>query len=161
MEAIASEIGGVAGESRGFSVHAAAQNEPADMCPPRTFFGCVRIAWMVTVLVVYPMHGNPEDRPAFESECAADREQIFHPLRRLKAAMRQQPMVANTDSEVDGKHPQNYCNGKPLPAKAEQRSHSAHVEDCDKDRRNPVDAALVVRAAHPQFVSFGRRCLSV
>ena len=62
---------------------------------------------MVRMLMVNAMRGDPEDRPAFERERAADGQEVLDPLRRLVAAMRQQAVVAHADAERAGDPPQD------------------------------------------------------
>src|SRR5580698_8732109 len=95
MEAVAGEIGNVAGQSRCLGVHGLAEDHPANVSPPGAFFRSVRVAGMVAVLVMDAVYGNPEDRSALKRERGADGEQVLDPLGSLEAAMREQAMVAD------------------------------------------------------------------
>ena len=61
----------------------------------------VRITFLVRVLMVHAVGGDPEDRPALERQRAADRQEILERLRRLEAAMGVQPVIAEADAEAD------------------------------------------------------------
>ena len=66
----------------------------------------MRIAFVIGMLVVNAVRGDPEDRSALKRERAADREEVLDPLRRLVAAVRQQAVIAHADAEAAGDPPQ-------------------------------------------------------
>src|SRR5678816_3625202 len=76
---------------------------PAHMRPPLTLARSVRIfAHHLGMLVVNSVGYDPIDCSAFKREHPADGQEIFEPLRRFVAAMRQQAMVAHTHSDPTG-----------------------------------------------------------
>ena len=89
----------------------------------------MRIAFLVGVLVMHAVRGDPEDRPALERQRAADREEVLERLRGLEAAVRVQPVVAEADAEAD-RHPvQHERDDQIRPAEEEpERRDGEHVE---------------------------------
>ena len=88
----------------------------------------VRIAVVVGVLVVHAVRRDPENRPAFERQRAADGQEVLERLRRLVAAVRVQPVIAEADAEAD-RHPvQHERDEQVRPAEEEQRGHGEDVE---------------------------------
>ena len=83
-----------------------AGDDPAHVSPDAAIVGGMRVAFFVGVLVMHAMSSNPEDGPAFESERAADREEILHPFGSLVAAMGEQAVVAHADAEAAGDPPE-------------------------------------------------------
>ena len=81
-----------------------AEQDPAHVRPEAAVARRVRIAVVVGVLVVDAVRRHPEDRPALERQRAADRQEVLEGLRRLVAAVRVQPVIAQADAEPDG-HP--------------------------------------------------------
>ncbi len=72
----------------------------------------MRIAGAVGELMVHAMHPYPEDRPAFQGQRAAYREQILDPLRSLVAAMGEQSMITHADAEAAGEPPEEELQPK-------------------------------------------------
>ncbi len=64
--------------------------------------GRMRIALLIGFLMVNTMHGDPEDRPAFERQRAANGEEILQPERAFVSPVRMQPVVSHADSEAGG-----------------------------------------------------------
>ena len=67
---------------RGVVVLRFAEENPAHVRPEAADARRVRIERLVGVLMVQAVRGDPEDRPAFERQRAADREEILEQLRR-------------------------------------------------------------------------------
>ena len=83
-------------------VHAFAPEDPAHVRPPRAFARRVRIAFVIRVLVVDAVRGDPEDRPALERERAAPRQEVLDRLVGLVAPVGQQAVIAHADAEHAG-----------------------------------------------------------
>ena len=83
-------------------MQALAAENPAGVRPPRAFARRVRIAFAIRVLVMDAMRRDPEDRPAFERQRAAPREDVLDPLVGLVAPVGQQPVIAHADAEHAG-----------------------------------------------------------
>src|SRR6185312_11509863 len=101
VDLLAGEIGGVATEQGGLRVQSASGEDPAGVCPPRAVVRCVWIAFVVRVLMMDAMCGDPEDRSTFERHRAAHGDEVFHPWKSFVAAMCQQAMVGHADADVD------------------------------------------------------------
>ncbi len=68
VDAIAGEVGGVAAEESGLGVQGAAGENPAGVGPPGAVVRSVRVAFVVGVLMMDAVGGDPEDGSAFERE---------------------------------------------------------------------------------------------
>src|ERR1700733_2058531 len=114
------------------------------MCPPSAFNRRMRVAILVGKLVVNSMCCHPENRAAFQRQRCADREAVLEPSRNLVAAMREQAVVAHSDSQARGYPPQSDCNEKSCPCEVEQRDYRKRVEDDHHARRHPIDSGIVL-----------------
>ena len=112
----------------------------------------MRIAFFVGVLVMHAVRGDPDDRPAFERERAANGQKIFNPVRSLVSAMRQQPVIAHADAEASGNPIQHDGQGERLPRKQEKRSDRADVkqehEGGGRPVQRPLESPVVMQNAH-------------
>src|SRR5579864_5456075 len=95
--------------------------------------------------MVNAVRGYPENRPAFKRQHGAERQQIFHPLRRLKSAMREQAMVAHADARAARHPPQKDPDQQRLPREEKKRRHGAHVKHGHEKGRNPVHFVVLCR----------------
>lgn len=109
------------------------------MSPEAAVVGRVRVAFLVGVLMMLTVGGDPEDRSAFESECAADGEEILEPARCFVAAMREEAVVAHANAEAAGDPPQEHGDEEGLPMKHEERGDSADVERDHDEESDPDD----------------------
>src|SRR5271154_3101670 len=100
----------------------------------------MRIAVVVRKLMMDTVRGHPENRPAFERQRRAPGKKVFHPLRSLLPAMRQQAMIGHTDAEAAGNPPQENSDKKCRPGKEKQCRNRAHVKQSHGDRRAPIEA---------------------
>jgi hypothetical protein len=128
VEFIFTKVGNVGQKFCGIVVHGLTCEDPTHVSPETAVTRRVRVTLLVRVLVMYPMCGDPKYWPAFQSQRAAHSEEIFHPPRRLVAAMRQQAMVAHPDAQAPGGPPQHHREQARFPAEYEQRSQSANVK---------------------------------
>ncbi len=147
---VAGEVGGVAAQQGGFGVHGAAGDDPADVGPPGAVLRGVRVAFVVGVLVVDAVGGDPEDRSALKRHGAAGGDEVLEPLGGAVAAVGQQAVVAHADADVDGEEVGDGEGGEVLPREEEERGDGADVEQAHDDRGDPVDAALLVLTAHAE-----------
>jgi hypothetical protein len=67
-------------------------------------------------------------------------------------AVRQQAMIGHADADVDREEVHDCEDCKVLPGEAEERGDSANVEEAHDDGGDPVDAALLVLAAHAKVL---------
>src|SRR5450759_5551058 len=86
-------------------VHGLAGKDPSHMGPESPVARAVRIAFLVRILVMLAMRGDPENGSALKSERSASRQKIFDPLWRLIAAMGEQPVIAHANAETPGNPP--------------------------------------------------------
>jgi hypothetical protein len=98
----------------------------------------MRVTGLIGLLMMYAMHGNPEDRSAFEAERPANGEEIFQPQWALVTPMRMQPVVSHADPETGG-DPVNENGGQEVaPTEHKQRSNRADVKQAENDYGRPV-----------------------
>ena len=86
------------------------------------------------------MGGDPENRPAFEGERAAEREEVLDPLGGLVAAMREQAVVAHADAQRAGDIPHDDGGEDGASIDEEKRRQRPDVERGHGDGGDPVDA---------------------
>ena len=149
---VAGEVGGVAAEQGGLGVEGAAGEDPTGVGPPGAVARSVRVAFVVGVLMMDAMGGDPEDGTAFEGHGAAGGDEVLQPFGDAVAAMGEQAVVGHADADVDGEEVHDAEGGEVLPGEAEERSDGADVEEAHDDGGDPVDAALLVLAAHAQVL---------
>jgi len=66
--------------------------------------------------------------------------------------MREQAVVGHADADVDGEEVHDGEGGEVLPGEAEEGGDGPGVEENHDDGGDPVDAALLVSAAHAQVL---------
>ena len=140
VEAVAGEVGDVAGKNGGLCVERLAPDEPSGMGPPAAFARGVGVAVVVAELMVNAVRGHPEDGAALERERGAERHEVLKPLGDLVATVREQAVVAHANADVNGQNVKNDHRGQTPPAEEEKRSKRTDVEDCDDPECEPVDA---------------------
>ena len=96
--------------------------------------------------------GDPEDGPALKGEAAAHRDEVLDPPGGAVAAVCEQAMVGHADADVDGEevHDDEGCQVR--PGEEEERGDGSDMEEAHEDGREPVDAALLVLAAHAEVL---------
>ena len=139
VELVFAEVGDVGEELGGVVVHGLAGDEPADVGPESTFAGRVRVAFLVGVLVMLAMGGDPEDGAALESEGGADGEDVLHPSGGFVAAMGEEAMVAHADAEASGNPPEKHGNEEGFPTEHEERGDGAEMERDHDEEGQPDD----------------------
>jgi len=139
VEFVFAEFRDVGEEIVGVIMHGGASDEPADMGPEPAVVGRVRIAFLVGVLMMLAVDGDPEDGSAFEGERSADSEEILHPFGRLVATMGEEAMVAHAYAEASGDPPEKHCDEEGLPVEHEERGDGAEVERNHDEEREPDD----------------------
>ena len=152
VDLVAGEVGGVAAEQRGLGVQGAAGEDPAGVCPPGAVVRGVRIAFVVGVLMMDAVGGDPEDGSALKRHGAAGGDEVLDPLGGAVAAMREQAVVGHADADVDGEEVDDGEGGDVLPGEEEEGGDGADVEGAHEDGGDPVDAALLVLAAHAEVL---------
>jgi hypothetical protein len=152
VDGVLGEVGGVAAEEGGFGVEGATGEDPAGVGPPGAVVRGVRVAFVVGVLMMDAMSGDPEDGTALEGEAATHGDEVLDPLGGSVAAVREQAMVGHADADVDGQEVHDEEDGKIRPGEEEEGGDGSDVEGAHGDGRDPVDAALLVLAAHAEVL---------
>ena len=116
--------------------------EPAHVSPPAAIAGRVRIARQIGFLVMDAMCRNPENRPAFESQCAANSKKILKGQRHLIRPVRVQPVVPHADSQSGGEPQQEQGDRQVRPTEHKQRANGARVQDDESQGGLPVQPLL-------------------
>jgi hypothetical protein len=102
------------------------------------------IAGLVGFLMVNAVRGNPEDRPAFQRQGAANREEILQPSRNLIGPMGVQAMITHTDAQTSG-HPElKSGDRKTAPVEHEKSDNGADMENRQSQNRGPVHLLAVM-----------------
>ena len=152
VDGVLGEVGGVAAEEGGLGVQSAAGENPAGVSPPGAVVRGVGVAFVVGVLMVDAVGGNPEDGAALKGETAAHGDEVLDPLGGPVAAVREQAMVGHADADVDGEEVHDDEDGEVRPGEEEESGDGSDVEEPHDDGGDPVDAALLVLAAHAEVL---------
>src|SRR5690349_19494408 len=145
VKLVATKIGRIPLQLRIAMVQDFSADDPSHVRPPAAIPRAVRIAFTVAGLMMNTMRAYPEDRSTLKSECGASSEKIFNPFRNFVSAMRQQAVIAHSDSEAQGEVPQNGRYQQRFPTKHEQRCDRANVKDRHHKGGIPVDLAPLRR----------------
>ena len=113
------------------------------MGPPGAIAGGVRVAGLVRLLMVQPVRGDPEDRPAFQRQGAANGKEVLQKPRYLIRAMGVQAMVTHADAEADGHPVQKNGHGEDAPTEHEKRGNGSDVQQNQYDSGKPVELLAV------------------
>jgi len=122
------------------------------VCPPGAVVRGVGVAFLIGVLMMDAVSGYPEDGAALKREAAAHGDEILDPLGNTIAAMGQQAVVSHADADVDREEVHDEEGGQILPREEEEGSDGSDVEEAHGDGGDPVDAALLVLAAHAEVL---------
>jgi hypothetical protein len=152
VDGVLGEVGGVAAEEGGLGVQGAAGEDPAGVGPPGAVVRGVRVAFLVGVLMVDAVGGYPEDGTAFKGEAAAHGDEVLDPPGGLVAAVGEQAMVGHADADVDGEEVHDDEGGEIFPGEEEEGGDGSDVKEPHGDGGDPVDAALLVLAAHAEVL---------
>jgi len=152
VDGVLGEVGGVATEESGLGVQGATGEDPAGVGPPGAVVGGVRVAFVVGVLMVDAVGSDPEDGSAFEREAAAHGDEVLDPPGGLVAAMGEQAMIGHANADVDREEVHDEEDGEIFPGEEEKSGDGSYVEEAHGDGGDPVDAALLVLAAHAEVL---------
>jgi len=152
VDAVAREVRSVTAEERGLGVESATGKNPTGVSPPGSIVGGVGIACLVGVLMMDAVGSYPEDGPAFEGEAATSGDEVLQPTRCLVAAMGEQAVVGHANANVDGEEVHHEKAGQVFPRKEEEGGDGSDVEEPHGDGCDPVDATLLVLAAHAEVL---------
>jgi len=120
--------------------------------PPGSVVRGVGVAFLVGVLMMDAVCGDPEDGTALKRETAAHGDEVFDPLGGLVAAMGEQAMVGHADTNVDREEVGDDEGGKVLPGEEEKGGDGPNVEESHEDGCDPVDPAFLVLSAHAKVL---------
>jgi hypothetical protein len=143
VETIFGEIGDVTSERGGVVMHGFADEDPAHVRPPFAVERGMRIAFLVGELMMNAVRGDPEDRAAFQSESGADREHIFEPFGSLIAAMSEQAVITDADTETAGDPEKENREEQGLPGEKENGSQGAEMKKDHERGCGPIDASFL------------------
>jgi hypothetical protein len=123
------------------------RKEPEHVRPQAAVAGRVRIAILITERMVLAVVGHPVERGALAGDAPEQAEQ--KPQRRgsLKAAVREEAMVAEADAETAGHPVEHQADGEPRPGEAEGRGERRHVNPADPEQDRPIKVAPVIATA--------------
>src|ERR1700733_10115550 len=152
MDAVFGEIGGVAAEESSLGVEGAAGENPPCVGPPGTVVRSVRVAFVIRVLMMNAVRGDPEDRPAFEGEATAHGDEVLDPPRSTVAAVCKQAVIGHADSDIDGEKVSDAEGSEIFPREEEESRDGSDVKGTHGDGGDPVDAALLVLAPHAEVL---------
>jgi hypothetical protein len=152
VDGIAGKVGSIAAEQSGLGVESAAGENPAGVGPPGTVVRGVRIAFLVGVLVMDAVGGDPEDGSALKREATAGCDEVLDPLGNTVSAVREQAVVGDADADVDGEEVHDEEYGQVGPREEKESRDGAHVEKAHGDGGDPVDAAFLVLATHAKVL---------
>src|SRR5207237_6833494 len=89
----------------------------------------------------------------------ANGEEVLESQRQFVRAMRVQAMIAHADAQAGSDPIQNDGRGQGLPAKHEQSSQSAEVQDRQNDNDGPVELLLSMNGADVARHVFSCGCI--
>ena len=140
---IVGEVGNVTRQCRGVVVHRLAREDPAHVRPPFAIDRRMGVALLVRKLMMNAVRRYPENRAALERQRGTPGEEIFHPLRRLISAMRQQPVIAHADAKAAGNPPKKNGYEERLPGKEKERRNGARMKQDHGGSRAPIEAVTI------------------
>jgi hypothetical protein len=152
VDGILGEVGSVASQESGFGVQSAAGEDPAGVSPLGAVVWSVGVALVVGVLMMNAMSGYPEDWTALKREAAAHGDEVLDPLGNPVAAMSEQAVIGHADADVDREEIHDEEDGQIFPREEEEGSDRSDVKESHEDGGDPVDAAFLMLAAHPEVL---------
>src|SRR6266496_983951 len=102
----------------------------------------MRITLFIRVLVMDAVGRYPKNRAALKRESRAYRQKIFHPFWGLVPPVREQTVIAHSNTQATGDPPQKSRNEECLPRKKEERCNRPDVEGRHKESGDPVDLVV-------------------
>ena len=96
--------------------------------------------------------GDPEDWSTFQGEATAHADEVLDPFRSAITAVCEQAMVGHADADVDGEKVCDAEDRKIFPGEEEESGDGSDVKGAHGDGGDPVDAALLVFAAHAEVL---------
>src|ERR1700744_5203336 len=109
------------------------------MGPPLTIARRMRIARLVSVLMVHAMHGDPVSWTALQRHGPTDCHGILQPFRRGETAMRELTMIADRNPHVLTEQPHHEKYGDRRPTEEKHRREGPQVKRRDHNKKYPVE----------------------
>jgi hypothetical protein len=106
----------------------------------------MRVAFLIGLLMMDAVRGDPEDGTAFKRQCSAEGEEVLDPFRGLVAAMGQEPVISHAYAEHSAGVVQNQCGEHRTRVDVEESRHGADVEPGHGNCGYPVQAGLMFPA---------------
>src|SRR5512146_1435715 len=97
------------------------------------------VAFLVGILMMNAVRRHPEHRPAFQSKCAANRQDVLDPLGRLVSTVREQAVISHADSQAAGNPPKQSGQHQGLPAEHKQSNDGADVKCAHEKNGDWID----------------------
>jgi hypothetical protein len=154
MDRIAGEVRSIAAEECSLRVESATGENPASVSPPGAVVRGVGIAFLIGVLMVDAVSGDPEDGSAFEGEATARGDEVFNPLGSFVATVGEQAMVCRADTDIDGEEVHDEEDSQIRPGEEEEGCDGTDVEEAHGDGGDPVNTALLVFTAHAEILLY-------
>jgi hypothetical protein len=141
VERILEDVARVALHRRAAPRLGVTEEEPADVRPEEGDERAVRVLLLVGVPVVVAVDGHPLAGRVLEAAEGEEDEEALEPLRRLEAAMSEEPVVAEVDAEVavDVDADDERDEAGPAEEPREDGEGREEVEQPDRDRVGPVE----------------------
>src|SRR6185437_4392915 len=102
----------------------------------------MRITLFIRILMMDAVSCYPENRSALKRQSRAHRHKIFHPFRSLVPPVREQTVIAHSNTQTSGDPPQESCNEQRFPGKEKQRRYCSYVEGSHKKTGDPIDLVI-------------------
>ena len=138
-------------------------DDPSHVRPETAVSRRVRVTFLVGILVVKPVRGDPPDGPTLQSERGANREEILNQLWSLIAAVSEQAVIADPYTKAFRYPPEHKADGHRLPTEHEEGRNGAHVKKKQEQRDVPIEGLreCFVSVQGSSFACLVCRCLSL
>src|SRR5467141_208229 len=90
------------------------------------------------------MSSHPVDWSTFESQRAANSQQILDQLRHSVTAMREETVIAHADADASRQPGKNHADNQTPPTPIKKRPNGAQVESDQPYRRWPADSLMTI-----------------
>src|ERR1019366_2219308 len=96
--------------------------------------------------MVDPVYRDPENRPAFKTQRAADSEKVLQPHWAFVAPVGVQPVITHADSEARSNPIKEDRDPETFPAEHEHRRDGAYMEKSPGNRGWPIESVAPRKA---------------
>lgn len=142
VKVVLRQIRGIAFEYCNILAQSGAKKDPTRMGPPLAIARRVRIAFLVGELMMLTMDGHPQERAAFQSRDAANREEVLKPFGCRVRAMGEQSVITNPESQAPCYPIQKERDEQRMPSEEEECHDCANVKQHQDRRDLPVQSIL-------------------